>query len=172
MAVKPILTEPNKLLRQVSKPVDKVTIVEQKLMNDMLDTMYAANGIGLAAIQIGIPKRIIVMDLSKDQEKKEPRYFVNPVIKKKNEDKTTYEEGCLSVPNQFAEIERPSKCDVEYLDYNGQKQILYADGLLATCIQQEMDHLEGILFIDYLSKIKKSIIIKKLSKLKSNQIVI
>ena len=172
MAVKPILTEPNKLLRQVSKPVDKVTIVEQKLMNDMLDTMYAANGIGLAAIQIGIPKRIIVMDLSKDQEKKEPRYFVNPVIKKKNEDKTTYEEGCLSVPNQFAEIERPSKCDVEYLDYNGQKQILYADGLLATCIQHEMDHLEGILFIDYLSKIKKSIIIKKLSKLKSNQIVI
>ena len=172
MAVKPILTEPNKLLRQVSKPVDKVTIVEQKLMNDMLDTMYAANGIGLAAIQIGIPKRIIVMDLSKDQEKKEPRYFVNPVIKKKNEDKTTYEEGCLSVPNQFAEIERPSKCDVEYLDYNGQKQILYADGLLATCIQHEMDHLEGILFIDYLSKIKKSMIIKKLSKLKSNQIVI
>ena len=172
MAVKPILTEPNKLLRQVSKPVDKVTTVEQKLMNDMLDTMYAANGIGLAAIQIGIPKRIIVMDLSKDQEKKEPRYFVNPVIKKKNEDKTTYEEGCLSVPNQFAEIERPSKCDVEYLDYNGQKQILYADGLLATCIQHEMDHLEGILFIDYLSKIKKSIIIKKLSKLKSNQIVI
>ena len=172
MAVKPILTEPNKLLRQVSKPVDKVTIVEQKLMNDMLDTMYAANGIGLAAIQIGIPKRIIVMDLSKDQEKKEPRYFVNPVIKKKNEDKTTYEEGCLSVPNQFAEIERPSKCDVEYLDYNGQKQILYADGLLATCIQHEMYHLEGILFIDYLSKIKKSIIIKKLSKLKSNQIVI
>ena len=172
MAVKPILTEPNKLLRQVSKPVDKVTIVEQKLMNDMLDTMYAANGIGLAAIQIGIPKRIIVMDLSKDQEKKEPRYFVNPVIKKKNEDKTTYEEGCLSVPNQFAEIERPSKCDVEYLDYNGQKQILYAEGLLATCIQHEMDHLEGILFIDYLSKIKKSMIIKKLSKLKSNQIVI
>ena len=172
MAVKPILTEPNKLLRQVSKPVDKVTIVEQKLMNDMLDTMYAANGIGLAAIQIGIPKRIIVMDLSKDQEKKEPRYFVNPVIKKKNEDKTIYEEGCLSVPNQFAEIERPSKCDVEYLDYNGQKQILYADGLLATCIQHEMDHLEGILFIDYLSKIKKSMIIKKLSKLKSNQIVI
>ena len=172
MAVKPILTEPNKLLRQVSKPVDKVTIVEQKLMNDMLDTMYAANGIGLAAIQIGIPKRIIVMDLSKDQEKKEPRYFVNPVIKKKNEDKTTYEEGCLSVPNQFAEIDRPSKCDVEYLDYNGEKKILKAEGLLATCIQHEMDHLQGILFIDYLSKLKKSMIIKKLSKNKSNRIVV
>ena len=172
MAVKPILTEPNKLLRQVSKPVDKVTIVEQKLMNDMLDTMYAANGIGLAAIQIGIPKRIIVMDLSKDQEKKEPRYFVNPVIKKKNEKKTTYEEGCLSVPNQFAEINRPKNCDVEYLDYNGEKKLLKAEGLLATCIQHEMDHLEGILFIDYLSKLKKTMIIKKLSKNKFNRIVV
>ena len=172
MAVKVILTEPDKFLRQISKPVLRVGKDEQKLMDDMLDTMYSANGIGLAAIQIGVPKRIIVMDISKDENKKEPRYFVNPVIKKKNEKKTTYEEGCLSVPNQFAEIERPSKCDVEYLDYNGQKQILYADGLLATCIQHEMDHLEGILFIDYLSKIKKSIIIKKLSKLKSNQIVI
>ena len=172
MSVKTILTEPNKLLRQISKPVENVGDEERRLMDDMLDTMYAAPGIGLAAIQIGVPKRIIVMDISRDEDKKEPRYFVNPVIKKKNEDKTTYEEGCLSVPNQFAEIERPSKCDVEYLDYNGQKQILYADGLLATCIQHEMDHLEGILFIDYLSKIKKSIIIKKLSKLKSNQIVI
>jgi len=172
MAVKPILTEPNKLLRQVSKPVDKVTKDEQKLMDDMLDTMYAANGIGLAAIQIGIPKRIIVMDISKDPEKKEPRYFVNPVIKNKDPEKATYEEGCLSVPNQFAEIDRPRQCDVDYLDYNGERQTLHASGLLATCIQHEMDHLEGVLFIDYLSKLKKSMIIKKLSKLKSNQIVI
>ncbi|SMF79918.1 peptide deformylase [Candidatus Pelagibacter sp. HIMB1321] len=172
MAVKPILTEPNKLLRQVSKPVDKITKDEQKLMDDMLDTMYAANGIGLAAIQIGIPKRIIVMDISKDPEKKEPRYFVNPVIKNKDPEKATYEEGCLSVPNQFAEIDRPSHCDVDYLDYNGERQTLHASGLLATCIQHEMDHLEGVLFIDYLSKLKKSMIIKKLSKLKSNQIVI
>ena len=172
MAVKPILTEPNKLLRQVSKTVEKVSKDEQKLMDDMLDTMYAANGIGLAAIQIGIPKRIIVMDTSKDSDKKEPRYFVNPVIKNRNLEKVTYEEGCLSVPNQFAEINRPSQCDVEYLDYNGEKQILRANGLLSTCIQHEMDHLEGILFIDYLSKLKKSMIIKKLSKLKSNQIVI
>jgi peptide deformylase len=172
MAVKPILTEPNKLLRQVSKPVEKVKKDEQKLMDDMLDTMYAANGIGLAAIQIGIPKRIIVMDIARDPEKKEPRYFVNPVIKNKDAEKATYEEGCLSVPNQFAEIDRPSQCDVEYLDYNGEKQILHASGLLATCIQHEMDHLEGILFIDYLSKLKKSMIIKKLSKQKSNQIVI
>ena len=166
MSVKKILTEPNKLLRQVSKIVEKVGDEERVLMDDMLDTMYDAPGIGLAAIQIGIPKRIIVMDISKDENKKEPRYFVNPIIKNKNEEKAKYEEGCLSVPDQFAEIERPNACEVEYLDYDGKKQLLKADGLLATCIQHEMDHLEGILFIDYLSKLKKSMIIKKLSKIK------
>ena len=164
MTVKLILTEPNKILRQISKPIDKVTNEDQTLMDDMLETMYASNGIGLAAVQIGIPKRIIVMDISKDKDIKKPMYFVNPVIKEKNPNKSTYEEGCLSVPDQFAEIERPSKCEVEYLDYFGKKKILKAEGLLATCIQHEMDHLEGILFIDYLSKLKKSIIIKKLSK--------
>ena len=172
MAIKLILTEPNKILRQISKPVKKVTKDEQKLMDDMLDTMYAANGIGLAAIQIGIPKRIIVIDISKDSEKKDPKFFVNPIIKNKNIKKVTYEEGCLSVPNQFAEIDRPKNCEVEYLDYNGEKKLLKAEGLLATCIQHEMDHLEGILFIDYLSKLKKSMIIKKLSKNKSNRIVV
>ena len=172
MAIKTILTEPNQLLRQVSKKVDNVGDDERKLMDDMLETMYAANGIGLAAIQIGVPKRIIVMDISKNENKKEPRYFVNPIIKNKDQDKSTYEEGCLSVPNQFAEIDRPKKCDVEYLDYNGEKKILHAEGLLATCIQHEMDHLEGILFIDYLSKLKKSMIIKKLSKNKSDRIVV
>ena len=172
MAVKTILTEPNKLLRQISKNVEVVGKEEQQLMNDMLETMYAANGIGLAAIQIGIPKRIIVMDISKDENKKEPRFFVNPQIKNIDELKSTYEEGCLSVPNQFAEIDRPSKCEVEYLDYNGVKKNLKAEGLLATCIQHEMDHLDGILFIDYLSKLKKSMIIKKLSKNKSTRIVV
>ena len=172
MTVKSILTEPNPLLRQVSKPVKEVRNEERQLMDDMLETMYAANGIGLAAIQIGIPKRIIVMDLSKDENKKEPLYFVNPVIKNKDILKSTYEEGCLSVPNQFAEINRPKKCEVEYLDYDGEKKILNAEGLLATCIQHEMDHLEGILFIDYLSKLKKSMIIKKLSKNKSTRIVV
>tara|TARA_B100002019_G_scaffold284519_1_gene292290 strand:- start:363 stop:881 length:519 start_codon:yes stop_codon:yes gene_type:complete len=172
MAVKTILTEPNKLLRQISKPVEKVGVEERKLMDDMLETMYAANGIGLAAIQIGIPKRIIVMDISKDENKKEPLYFVNPVIKNKDELKSTYEEGCLSVPNQFAEIDRPKNCEVEYLNYDGEKKFLKAEGLLATCIQHEMDHLEGILFIDYLSKLKKSMIIKKLSKNKSDRIVV
>ena len=135
-------------------------------MDDMLDTMYAAKGIGLAAIQIGVPKRIIVMDLEKDQNNNKPMYFINPEIKNKNIQKSIYEEGCLSVPGQFAEVERPSKCEVEYLDYNGDKKILKAEGLLATCIQHEMDHLEGILFIDYLSKLKKTMIVKKLSKKK------
>ena len=172
MSVKKILTEPNKILRQISNPVEKVGQEEQQLMDDMLETMYSANGIGLAAIQIGIPKRIIVMDISKNDNKKEPKFFVNPVIKNKDILKATYEEGCLSVPNQFAEIDRPKKCEVEYLDYNGEKKILHAEGLLATCIQHEMDHLEGILFIDYLSKLKKSMIIKKLSKLKSNTAVL
>ena len=164
MTIKTILTEPNKILRQVSKPVEKVGLEERQLMDDMLETMYHANGIGLAAIQIGVAKRIIVMDLSKKEEEKNPMFFVNPVIKNKNQNFSTYEEGCLSVPNQFAEVERPKTCEVEYLDYDGNQKTIKAEGLLATCIQHEMDHLQGILFIDYLSKLKKSMIIKKLSK--------
>ena len=167
MAIKTILTEPNKKLRQVSLPVEKVGKEEQKLMNDMLETMYDAKGIGLAAIQIDVPKRIIVLDISKSENEKKPMFFVNPLIINKDLNLTTYEEGCLSVPDQFAEIDRPSKCEVEYLDYDGNKKLLKANGLLATCIQHEMDHLEGILFIDYLSKLKKSMILKKLSKQKN-----
>ena len=167
MTVKTILKEPNKLLRQVSLPVEKVGDEERQLMDDMLETMYEAKGIGLAAIQIGVPKRIIVMDIGNRDKEKEPMYFVNPVIKNKNSEHSTYEEGCLSVPNQFAEIDRPSTCEIEFLDYKGNKKILKASGLLATCIQHEMDHLEGILFIDYLSKLKKMMIVKKLSKQKN-----
>tara|TARA_Y100000590_G_scaffold102242_1_gene116199 strand:- start:1956 stop:2480 length:525 start_codon:yes stop_codon:yes gene_type:complete len=167
MTVKTILTEPNKLLRQVSLPVEKVGKEEQILMDDMLETMYEAKGIGLAAIQVGVPKRIIVMDIGKDNKEKKPMYFVNPIIKNKNSEHSTYEEGCLSVPNQFAEVDRPSTCEIDYLDYNGNKKTLKASGLLATCIQHEMDHLEGILFIDYLSKLKKMMIVKKLSKQKN-----
>ena len=134
MTVKKILTEPNKILREVSKPVLNVGVEEQKLMDDMLETMYYANGIGLAAIQVGVPKRIIVIDISKDEKKEKPMFFVNPIIKNKNLEKLTYEEGCLSVPDQFAEIDRPSKCEIEYLDYNGKSQLLKAEGLLATCL--------------------------------------
>ena len=167
MAIKTILTEPNKKLRQVSLSVEKVGKEEQNLMNDMLETMYDAKGIGLAAIQIDIPKKIIVLDISKNENEKKPMFFVNPLIINKDSNLTTYEEGCLSVPDQFAEIDRPSKCEVEYLDYDGNKKLLKANGLLATCIQHEMDHLQGVLFIDYLSKLKKSMILKKLSKQKN-----
>ena len=168
MAIRKILTEPDPFLRQISHDIEKVDNETRKLMDDMLETMYAAPGIGLAAIQIGLAKRVIVIDLSKEEEKK-PLYFVNPKVIVKSKNNCTYEEGCLSVPGQFAEVDRPDECDVSYLDYNGQKKKLNAKGLLATCIQHEMDHLEGILFIDYLSKLKKSMIIKKLSKFKVNR---
>ena len=169
MAIRKILTEPNKILREKSLRVENVDQDIQKLMDDMLETLYAAPGIGLAAVQVGVAKRVIVLDINRDKDKdkeskKNPMYFVNPEVIWKSEDKFTYEEGCLSVPNQFAEIDRPKQCHVRHLDYNGQPQVLKADGLLSTCIQHEIDHLEGILFIDYLSKLKKEMIIKKLSK--------
>tara|TARA_B100001121_G_C18687231_1_gene621283 strand:+ start:1380 stop:1901 length:522 start_codon:yes stop_codon:yes gene_type:complete len=168
MAIRKIITEPNKLLREISLPVENVGKKEQQLMDDMLDTMYAANGIGLAAIQIGVPKNVVVIDLNKDK-KKIPMFFVNPKITSKSKSLTKYEEGCLSIPNLFAEIERPSECEIQYLDYFGKEKTLKANGLLATCIQHEVDHLKGILFIDYLSKLKKDIILKKLSKQKIDQ---
>ncbi len=164
MAIKKILVEPNKLLRQVSQPVAEVDKQIQKIMDDMLETMYSANGIGLAAIQIGVPKNLIVIDLLTKEKKKNPMFFVNPKIIKKSSKMSKYEEGCLSIPNLFAEVQRPSECEIEYLDYEGNKTSLKATGLLATCIQHEMDHLKGILFIDYLSKLKRDIILKKLSK--------
>ena len=177
MALREILTEPNKFLREKSLAVEEVDEDLQKLMNDMLETMYAAPGIGLAAIQVGVPKRVIVLDIEwrnksestsdeKQVERKNPMYFVNPEIISKSKNNSTYEEGCLSVPGQFAEIDRPDKCHIKYLDYYGQPKELVAEGMLATCIQHEIDHLEGILFIDYLSKLKKSMIVKKLAKQK------
>ena len=172
MAIQKILTEPNKILRQKSLIVEKVDKDVQKLMDEMLETLYAAPGIGLAAIQVGVAKRVIVIDINRDKDKepRNPMYFVNPEILWKSEDKFTYEEGCLSLPNQFAEIDRPRQCHVKHLDYNGQPQELKAEGLLSTCIQHEIDHLEGILFVDYLSKLKKEMIIKKLSKRKKENV--
>jgi peptide deformylase len=166
MTIRKILTEPDPFLRQKSAKVDQVNDGIRTLMDDMLETMYDAPGIGLAAIQVGVPIRVIVIDLSKDDEKKNPLYFINPEIIMNSDKDVVYEEGCLSVPGQFAEINRPDKCKVKHLDYYGDEKILDAQGLLATCIQHEIDHLEGILFIDYLSKLKKSMIIKKLSKQK------
>ena len=166
MAKKQILTIPDPLLRKVSEPVNSVNSEVKKLMDDMLDTMYAAPGIGLAAVQIGVLMRVIVIDLSKQDEKKNPLFIVNPEITYKSKELISYEEGCLSIPNQFAEVKRPSSCKINFLDYNGKKSEINADGLLATCIQHEVDHLNGILFIDHLSKLKKDLILKKTKKQK------
>jgi len=166
MATRQILTEPNAILREKSLKVEQVDNDIRSLMDDMLETMYAAPGIGLAAIQVGVAKRIIVLDIAPKDKPKKPMFFVNPEIISKSDSKSTYEEGCLSVPGQFAEIDRPDKCHISYIDYNGQQKEIKAEGMIATCIQHEMDHLEGILFIDYLSKLKKTMIVKKLSKQK------
>tara|TARA_Y100000816_G_C26015764_1_gene531205 strand:+ start:251 stop:772 length:522 start_codon:yes stop_codon:yes gene_type:complete len=163
-----ILIEPDPILRKKSEPLETVNNELRVLMDDMLETMYAAPGIGLAAVQIGILKRLIVIDISKDEEKK-PLFLVNPEIISKSKDTSVYEEGCLSLPGYFAEIQRPAKCKIRYLDYHGKQQQLEASGLLSTCIQHEIDHLNGTLFIDYLSKLKKDMIIKKLKKYKKEE---
>ena len=159
-----ILTEPDPILRKKCEPLEKVDTETKKLMDDMLETMYAAPGIGLAAIQVGILKRLVVIDISKGEEEKKPIFLINPQIIHQSKKTSIYEEGCLSLPGQFAEIERPAECTLKYIDYNGKEKELKADGLLATCVQHEVDHLNGILFIDYLSKLKKDMIIKKLVK--------
>ena len=167
MAIRKILQEPDPILRQISQPVETVGIEEQQLMDDMLQTMLDVPGIGLAAIQIGVPRRVIVLNISQEKNKKNPMYFVNPVIKNKSNELFRYEEGCLSLKNVFVEVDRSNTCEVEYLDYNGEKRNLKCVGLLATCIQHEVDHLNGVLMVDYLSKLKKTMIIKKLFKQKS-----
>ena len=169
-----ILIEPDSILRQKCEPVGQVDDKLRTLMKDMLETMYKAPGIGLAAIQLGILKRLVVIDISKAEEKKQPIFLINPEIIRQSKKTSVYEDGCLSLPGQFAEIERPAECTLEYIDYNGKEKELKADGLLSTCIQHEVDHLNGILFIDYLSKLKRDMIIKKLIKNKKelNKIVL
>ena len=164
MTKRKIITEPDIILRKKSVTLEKVDDDLRDLMDDMLETMYAAPGIGLAAIQIGILKRLVVIDISKEKEKRKPIFLVNPEIIYRSKETSVYEEGCLSLPGQFAEVERPAECSVKYIDYFGKDKELKANGLLATCIQHEIDHLNGILFIDYLSKLKKDMIIKKLVK--------
>ena len=161
-----ILIEPDPILRKKCEPLEKVDNGIRKLMKDMLETMYDAPGIGLAAVQVGILKRLVVIDISKDENKKDPLFLINPEIISKSENSSVYEEGCLSLPGQFAEIERPAECFLKYIDLNGKEKKLKANGLLSTCIQHEVDHLNGVLFIDYLSKLKKDMIIKKLVKRK------
>ncbi len=168
MSLKSIVIEPDPILRKKSEPVEQVDDSTRKLLDDMIQTMYAAPGIGLAAVQIGILKRIIVIDISKKDEKKNPIFLINPKITYQSKETSIYEEGCLSLPGYFAEIERPAKCKINYIDYYGKKAELATEGLLSTCVQHEIDHLNGILFIDYLSKLKKDMIIKKLKKQKKD----
>ena len=166
MSQRKIVIEPDPILRKKSEILEKVDDELRGLLDDMLETMYSAPGIGLAAVQVGILKRVIVIDVSKDKEKKDPFFFINPEIISKSKNTSTYEEGCLSLPGYFAEIERPAECHVKYIDYYGKKKEIKATGLLSTCIQHEIDHLNGVLFIDYLSKLKRDMIVKKLIKQK------
>jgi peptide deformylase len=166
MTVRPILTAPDPRLQAVSTDVEKVDAEIRKLVDDMAKSMYAADGIGLAAVQIGVPKRVIVIDLDQKEGKKNPRAFINPKIIWASEDMAVFEEGCLSVPEIWDDVERPARIKAEYLDLNGKKVELEADGMLATCLQHEMDHLNGVLFIDHLSRLKRSMAIKKLTKAK------
>ena len=164
MAIREILTAPDPRLRQVSLPVARVDDATRALMDDMLETMYEAQGIGLAAIQVNIPQRIIVMDLAKEGEEKAPVFFVNPEILDPSEETSLYQEGCLSVPDFYEDVELPARCRIRFLDYHGNPQTIDAEGILATCIQHEMDHLNGVLFIDHISRLKRDRIIRKLKK--------
>ena len=161
MAIREIITVPDPLLKTVSKEVDNIDDEILNILDDMLETMYAAPGIGLAAIQIGIPKRMLVIDISRDEENKDPHIFINPEILDPAENLSTFEEGCLSVPGVWEEIERPDECNVRFLDVNGSENNIRYSGMMATVIQHEMDHLNGIVFVDYLSRLKKDRAIKK-----------
>ncbi|MBN9544503.1 MAG: peptide deformylase [Alphaproteobacteria bacterium] len=166
MAIRPILIAPDPRLKAVSTPVETVDAEIRKLVEDMADSMYAAEGIGLAAVQIGVAKRVIVMDLAQKDGKKNWRAFINPKITWASEEMATFEEGCLSVPEIWDDVERPARIKAEYLDLDGKKIEIEADGMLATCLQHEMDHLEGVLFIDHFSRLKRSIALRKLAKAK------
>ena len=168
MSIKDIITVPSEILKKKSEPIEKVGKNEKKLIKDLFDTMYASKGIGLAAVQVGILKRILVIDVSNKDEKKKPISLINPIIKRLSDDTSVYEEGCLSIPETFIEIERPKICEIEYIDLDGNKKELKCDGLMSTCVQHEINHLDGKLIIDHLSKLKKDFIIKKISKLQKN----
>ena len=168
MSIKNIITVPDETLKKISQPLEKVTSDEKKLISDLFETMYYSKGIGLAAVQVGILKRIIVIDISNKEEEKKPMSFINPIIRKLSDETSIYEEGCLSIPDTFIEIERPTKCEVEYVDLSGKKNFFECSGLLSTCLQHEINHLDGKLIIDNLSKLRRDLIIKKISKIKKN----
>lgn len=164
MTIKPLIILPDPVLRQLSKPVETVDADVRRLADDMLDTMYDAPGIGLAAIQIGIPRQMLVIDVSKEGEEKQPLVFINPKVLTTSDERSVYEEGCLSIPDYYAEVERPATITVEYIDLEGKQLTVKADGLLATCLQHEIDHLNGVLFIDHISKLKREMVIRKFTK--------
>tara|TARA_A100001015_G_scaffold286544_1_gene355371 strand:+ start:329 stop:853 length:525 start_codon:yes stop_codon:yes gene_type:complete len=168
MSIKDIITVPDEILKKISEPVVNIGFNEKKLIKDLFETMYNSKGIGLAAVQVGILKRILVIDVSSKDQKKNPMSFINPIIRKVSDETSVYEEGCLSIPDTFIEIERPKICEVEYIDFNGKKKIFKCEGLLSTCIQHEINHLDGKLIIDNLSKLKRDLIIKKVSRVKKN----
>ncbi|TIT20094.1 MAG: peptide deformylase [Mesorhizobium sp.] len=165
MSIKPLIILPDPVLRQVSRPVERVDGDLRKLAGDMLDTMYDAPGIGLAAIQVGEPLRMLVIDLAKEDETPAPHVFINPEILESSDQRSVYEEGCLSIPDYYAEVERPAAVRVKYLDRDGELQEIEAEGLMATCLQHEIDHLNGVLFIDHISKLKRDMVVKKFKKL-------
>lgn len=165
MSIKSLVILPDPLLRQVSKPVERFDADLRKFSTDMLDTMYDAPGIGLAAIQVGEPLRMLVIDLSKEDEPRAPQIFINPQILSSSDDRNVYEEGCLSIPDYYAEVERPAEVRISYLDLDGKSHEVAADGLLATCLQHELDHLNGVLFIDHISRLKREMVVKKFKKL-------
>lgn len=164
MTIKPLIILPDPVLRQVSTPIERVDAELQKLADDMLETMYEAPGIGLAAIQVGVPRRLLVIDVSKEGEDKRPLVFINPEIITSSDERSVYEEGCLSIPDYYAEVERPATVTVKSIDREGKEQLTEADGLLATCLQHEIDHLNGVLFIDHISRLKREMVIKKFTK--------
>ena len=166
MAKRPIIKLPDPLLKTVSAPVEAVDDEVRALLDDMLETMYDAPGIGLAAIQIGVQKRLVTIDLARDDDPKDPHFFINPEIVWTSEETAIYEEGCLSIPEVYEEVERPAECKVKFLDRDGAEQELHCDGLLATCIQHEVDHLNGVLFIDHISRLKRERVVKKFTKAK------
>ncbi len=164
MTIKPLIILPDPLLRVVSKPFERFDAETKRLASDMLDTMYDAPGIGLAAVQIGVDRRMLVIDIAREGEEKTPLVFINPEVVASSDERSVYEEGCLSIPDYYAEVERPAEVSVEYFDVDGVKQTVKADGLLATCLQHEIDHLNGVLFIDYISRLKREMVIKKFTK--------
>ncbi|MGV1759245.1 MULTISPECIES: peptide deformylase [Rhizobium] len=164
MTIKPLIILPDPLLRQASKPIERIDAETQRLADDMLETMYDAPGIGLAAVQIGVARRMLVIDVSREGEEKKPLVFINPEIVTSSDERSVYEEGCLSIPDYYAEVERPARVTVKHLDRDGKEQLTEADGLLATCVQHEIDHLNGVLFIDYISRLKREMVIKKFTK--------